>query len=631
MYFFVIISYRCNHDFLSDYFMRYQPPKKFEIDSLLTDNKFKTENRKPIRIYFDTSPLMKKDQTCSKVDEIIDGKKCTANDIMNKHKLYVVRETLNEIRKFFSQIIQVTPYNKEYIDKKIRVDSDLVVHVYVKPFGNSFALANAGCITKNLDPEDYGRPIRGRMTINPSRIPEKPQNYYSDDRQFFSILAHEMMHILAFSKELFPYWVQRDGSKYQNIIKNVKRIDGATQKFLNTPKLTEWVNNRFGVEDEKLINLGLELEDGGGEGTASSHPNSRLFFTDIMQGKTFEVQYFSPIIFNSLYDSGWYDVNFSMQEPLVFLDPKFNNNYPTQDVLIKPPTDSFPSYYFCENDGDAACFYDYSAKALCNLKNEKELQMNESSYPKDTSWVNPYNSEQVGIDELLDFTPIYTPYSSCRVLSKNDILGIDMLESFGAKSICAMSTLVRIGIMQRFKSFPACYQSRCKAGGKLYLVLEDGEHLCTRPGRKIYVRGRSGYVICPPASIACANQVIEPGVSISHAAPDRGPRDGGNYISFVGTNLSSLRITAMKLGNLNLMKYRYKIVKDRIIVLLPKNLHIDNSIISVPQNLYISAVGYPDSTIESVYTFTDILYNSSAKAAPCALLVLLTAILAAAV
>lgn len=623
MYLLLILSYKCTYDHDNDKDLRRSRPRRFTIYEIW-NLKFNFNNRKPIRIFFNTSSFLDKKMVCLKVGDIIDGVKCTEDDIMDDKKLNVIQSTLNEIKTFFSQIIRVTPY--EGCLDNIN-NADLLIYVYVKPFGNSKILARAGHTEKNPDIYDLSRPIKGKMAINPSKIPLKPEGFNTDNRQFFSVLAHEMMHILAFSKDLFNFWRDRNGEPYKNIIKEIKRIDGVSQKFLNTAKLTEWVNDRFNVYDENLINLGLELEDGGGEGTESSHPNSRLFFTDVMQGTAHEVQYFSPVFFNSLYDSGWYDVNFSLQESLVFLDPELNNGFPNQDILVKPPIDTYPKDYFCENNGDFACFYDYSAKAMCSIKSEEEIRTIDPSYPKNTSWVNPYNFENVGSDELLDYSPLYLPTSSCRTLSEFDQIGINMLEEFGVSSVCAMSTLVKFRLSQLFQAFPACYKARCKAGGKLYLVLEDGEHFCSRANKKIYVKGRSGFVICPPPSIACLNHKIESTISIIRAIPDRGPRDGGNYISFIGENLTNLKIKEMKLGEIDLLEQGYKIINNRIITKLSQNLNINNSFINIPQKLYITADGYDDSIIESIYTFTEHLYNQDIIPTPCFFLILIVILL----
>ena len=83
----------------------------------------------------------------------------------------------------------------------------------------------------------------------------------------------------------------------------------------------------------------------------------------------------------------------------------------------------------------------------------------------------------------------------------------------------------------------------------------------------------------------------------------------------------------MKLGEIDLLEQGYKIINNRIITKLSQNLNINNSFINIPQKLYITADGYDDSIIESIYTFTEHLYNQDIIPTPCFFLILIVILL----
>ncbi|KAH0787543.1 GP63-like protein [Histomonas meleagridis] len=624
----------CTHDIEQDKVLRYAPPTKL-IRADSNETKFRTDNRKPIRVHFDTSPITSDSidsNRCFASGQIKNGQTCQAEDVLTADKTKVILETIKNVQQYIHNIVNVTQYEGELTLRDITgltgvnktvTGIDLYLFVVSRPFGStSSTLATASTIDVNYKDEDKGRPVEGLVTINPAKVPSQPQNASSGDRQFFVTIVHELMHVLAFSANHFNRWVDRaTGQMYPSTITQYVNSYGLTQRFISTPKLTEWVNDRFQVLDKNLATLGLEIEDGGGSGTAGSHPNSRLYFTDAMQGITYGPGYFTGVFFYTLYDSGWYDPNYTFMEELVYMNMKLHKTSPpNQNVLVMPPKLTFPSDYFCSSSYQNYCYYDYSTKANCNIRTEAAARSSTEGFPaegtNESLWINP-DGGMIGSEELLDYAPVLTPtYLNCRNPNvPNEYPDYARsFETYGPSSVCAYSTMIGSIYDLTLTANPICVQARCGSDGKIRLILKDGvEYLCTRKGKKVYQKGRLGYVECPNADEACANLPKTPMIDVQSVIPDRGPSDGGNFLSIIGKDLNTMQITELKFGDIDMLPYIVTNTDDGILLKLPKDtLQIPESIIMVPQTLSIKAVGEPDTQIQNFYTFTSRTYDSNA-------------------
>lgn len=82
-----------------------------------------------------------------------------------------------------------------------------------------------------------------------------------------------------------------------------------TVDVMVTPRVVEEVRNHFGCPTL----LGAELEDQGGEGTALTHWEKRVFQNEAMTGTVHTKNpVYSRITFALLEDSGWYLPNYDM-------------------------------------------------------------------------------------------------------------------------------------------------------------------------------------------------------------------------------------------------------------------------------------------------------------------------------
>ncbi|OHT10376.1 hypothetical protein TRFO_20432 [Tritrichomonas foetus] len=638
--FIILHVFTCTHDIDQDALLREMPPKQLKKPQKITTDTDIPE-RKEIRVHFDMSSIGAPEYdslqcTSAGQTKVISGKSivCQETDVLTSSKITIIKETMENAKSYITRLIKVTPYDRDINiasyqsnvnpSRTVETDCDLFIAVLARPFGStSSTLASAGSTSYSSgsysDPLDVGRPITGRIQINPSKLPLKAENENSGNRQFFVTCLHELMHVLAFSSSLFYSWVNRSSnSKYTSPVISFQNNFNLQQSFIRTPELLNWVNKRFQVDDPTISGFGLELEDGGGSGTAGSHPNERLYFTDIMQGRTYGPGYFSAIYFHTFHDSGWYEPNYTMQEELVYLNMEIISEAPNQYILTEPPKLTFPESYFCTSTTDSYCFYDYSHKANCELQTLDEMYRMEvangmSNINSTLKWYSP-DGGLVGTDNLLDYAPILIPNNAnCRdeSLPETDAdistMAGKLRETYSTTSVCAISKIFKgkFGEVMLGQA-TGCYKARCGEDLKIRFTLQNtAEQLCEYEGQKLYPKGSTQYIICPNAKAACATLPKTKMVTVEMGVPDRGPHTGGFYIGLNGFNLLSYQSHNLKffIGDIQLEEIDFH--NNSILTFIPSGIEEKTkSFLELPQTLYIYGDGDPNVTIiEDFFTF----------------------------
>ena len=559
--------HQCSHDFTQDKLLRSLPPEKLRSTKAAVNQDLE-EDFKDIRIIFNTDSI---------AQDIIDAgqcrsttqENCQSGDILegDRTKIQGIINTFSNIQTFLNGLIKcrrlIDPVDVSRYNRFSEMpglpesasDVDLYIVVIARPYGaGSNTLAQA----RTIDWDGVGRAVLGEININANALDDldiNGQSQTSADRQFFTTLLHELNHILSFSGSNFNRWKNESGLNYENHIIELVNNFNMTQTFIRSPKITQWINKRFYVHSEELSNLGLELEDGGGTGTAGSHPNSRLYFTDLMQGKTYGVAYITDIFFLILEDTGWYKLNQTLvdqrKEEFVYLDVERVSSLERahETLLTSPPQTSFPEAYQCTEERYGHCFYDYRQKGRCQKITREEL-LNLSYVNNETiAWYNPQNRASVGMEELVDHADIILPnYLNCRSTAARDraINEPDINynpdnygETYGPNSICAESTLYHDN-WGTFLSEPlaSCYEAWCGTDYKVRLLIKGHEYLCEEDGQRITVEGFNGYIICPPGRAACATMNRVEVINVKNIIPRQGPVDGQNLIVINGNDFS---------------------------------------------------------------------------------------------
>ena len=105
-----------------------------------------------------------------------------------------------------------------------------------------------------------------------------------------------MIHVLAFSPPLFPYWVNKP-----TVIK---------QYFFSTlasPEINQWMKGHFGC------NIGAPLENQGGNGSIGAHWDRSVFQNELMTASDMNSRLiFSNLTMALLASTGWYGVDYQL-------------------------------------------------------------------------------------------------------------------------------------------------------------------------------------------------------------------------------------------------------------------------------------------------------------------------------
>lgn len=111
---------------------------------------------------------------------------------------------------------------------------------------------------------------------------------------------------------------QWSNSTIKRITRENWAVKGGTIKktidMMVTPRVVEEVRKHFNCSELE----GAELEDQGGEGTALTHWEKRVFEAEAMSGTHSSRPVFSSITLALMEDTGWYKANYEMASDLTW-------------------------------------------------------------------------------------------------------------------------------------------------------------------------------------------------------------------------------------------------------------------------------------------------------------------------
>ncbi|KAK7199299.1 major surface protease gp63 [Novymonas esmeraldas] len=142
-----------------------------------------------------------------------------------------------------------------------------------------------------------GRPSVGVANVSPK--------YITNDQQAMRVIAHEILHALGFTFNVF----QKQGMV--GYVPSLRRK--LNVPVIMSPLVVAQARAHFGCSTQTF----LELEDMGGEGTKLSHWKRRSMKDDLMAGITVAGIY-SAITIAAMEDTGFYKGNYSMAEPMMY-------------------------------------------------------------------------------------------------------------------------------------------------------------------------------------------------------------------------------------------------------------------------------------------------------------------------
>ena len=464
----------------------------------------------PIRVVLDTSRVTLSEGVCLSEGQFVNSTdytgKCEKASVLDDGKLASLRATFDNMESFIGRMLKVDPERKPI--GNFVADLVITVSAHTFPKGDK-TLGYAGI---NGRSEILGRPNRGSLTVNTAYIPEIPQSEKSLERLFFTVMFHEIMHVLGMDNVGWRSWIDKNtGKPYSNQIFTSYFNSTYQKKFniLHTPALHRYAAERFGVSEfAPGVPAGVEIEDGGGMGTAMAHPESRIFMSEVMCGIFVGYVAISNLSLSILDDTGWYEVNYSMAEPYSYGDGKSMQTEPLKEFPIVAPQVSFPKHYLCwDEQVQSMCHHDFRSKAYCSPSTAWSCPgkgFDDSQACKMSSFVNPYNRPVRGARSEFDYLYFKVGNVSARC-EDEELNGLDMNnltgEEYGSDSMCVLSTL---GANAEEKVPQArCHVMKCDANDVIEIMIGNQTKYCHSANQKVVFEGYEGYVICPDPKLLC--------------------------------------------------------------------------------------------------------------------------------
>lgn len=424
--------------------------------------------------------------------------------------------------------------------------ADMVLIVTARPTKAAVLAYAAACVFDAAT----NRPVMGYMNFGPGSL-ETACGKADAGCTTASLLrsqgvvgAHELTHALGFSASLFKTYLDPStGAKYAKPITatatrgslGTSLVHATTQVV--TPAVVAAARAHFGCATLD----GLELEDQGGSGTAGSHWEKRLAFTEYMSGTADDAAAMTNLTLALLHDTGWYRVNFTAAEAMAW-GAGLGCTFAQARCNMWSSLSGFDGY-FCDAAGSSGCSHDRRAKAGCSIVKYPEGTL--SGQP----WYQFFASapDSAGPEPLADYCPLFVAYSdgSCLVPANADQSARPRGEQFAADSRCFMSTLMASNVSSSAsaETLPACYRTLCASPTDLRVKIGRLWWKCPAAGGPVDPEGGFegflGRVYCPPAADLCArNSIRAQWPELSDVSPNVVPLEGGTDLTLFGKHFS---------------------------------------------------------------------------------------------
>lgn len=544
-------------------------------------------NTDPIRIFIYTDSLLAQndpDYTCRRPGDIINSSSspsveytCKDSDVLtNEKRKYLIETILARAIEILNGTLYTkrltTPilfkgkvcgtniagpieYPKSYETEG--VSADLVLLITARPIQSSNVLAYGYDCQIN---ENDKKTNIGQLNFNPASISTHPRDYNFQ----VGVALHEISHVLGFSKQRFqsiPGLTNQTALKYTS-------VDGtplSTWKIIS-PKVLAYVRSHFKCDSLD----GAELEDQGGDGTAFSHWEKRIFDNEYMTGTASNYPIFSKLTLALFEDLGFYAVNYThASKPLVW-------GYGLGCEFSSEPCNKWKNdKLFCTATySKSRCTYDRIAKGQCTVQKQ--------SVKAEFDYLGNGN----GGDVLPDYCPSVDGYPNlyCVDSTLNASQGYSFFqhgEYFGPESRCFESSLIQTSPIS-LSTEARCYKTACLGNSRLKIKIASYWYDCPY-GSSIEIEGFSGNIQCPSGDEVCVESPIDNSwpTFVSLSPTSAGPREN---ITIVGTQFQSDTYVIIDGYNCS---HTYLINSTHLVVTISDRYVDPTSLLSSKVNVYI--------------------------------------------
>ncbi|XP_026483099.2 leishmanolysin-like peptidase isoform X1 [Vanessa tameamea] len=402
------------------------------------------------------------------------------------------------------------------------------------------------------------RPVAGHANFCPGELSTK----YRDLPSVLSTVKHEMLHALGFSVSLFGFYRDENGEPLterrpdtgnppldeelqihkwsDRVVRNITRKNwmiregyiSRTFHMIVTPRVVKEVRDHFNCSTLE----GAELEDQGGDGTALTHWEKRVFENEAMTGTHTQNSVFSRVTFAMMEDTGWYRADYTHAAPLDWgkgLGCNFAMTSCKQWLNAQRFRRKNPAP-FCERvKGDplrTECSPRRTAVVLCNLVRHDTILPRQYQHFDRLPNVPPGDEAHYGGSvSLADYCPYLQEFtwkhksvlvrgSRCSYEENTPKADVNFaLENYGQHSKCfdhsdrvwEQKSCRQIREWQHWGS--GCYKYKCESG-RIHIIVGNYTYTCYFAGQVLQVRIiqkgwlHRGGVVCPPCREMCAQE-----------------------------------------------------------------------------------------------------------------------------
>ncbi|OQV25784.1 Leishmanolysin-like peptidase [Hypsibius exemplaris] len=403
----------------------------------------------------------------------------------------------------------------------------------------------------------FDRPIAGHANLCPHAISDNP----ADIATILSTVKHEILHALGFSIALFAFFRDSNGNplsprdKYgrpdwdpdhntyrwsEKTIRQIERpnweVRGGTvnrpMSMFVTPRVVEETRRHFACNDLE----GAELENQGGEGTATTHWEKRVFANEAMTGVHTQNPVYSNMTLALMEDSGWYKPNYTLAGVVQFgagLGCEFAmksckswiDRGRKKGIQVEPYCDhlkSTPTAKMTKTE----CSAEKDSLSICNLAGFlTSLQPNYQNFDTIPGVPDNQVARYGGTVELADFCPFMQEFtwkspsglargSRCtNEENQPDSVMNFAMEKYSSRSMCfnqdkpwSEKSCQYTRTWQHWGS--GCYEYVC-ANGQLQILVQNRSVVCYAEGQSLslQVKGpewlHTGTIVCPSCVSVC--------------------------------------------------------------------------------------------------------------------------------
>ncbi|XP_031707198.1 leishmanolysin-like peptidase 2 [Anarrhichthys ocellatus] len=358
-------------------------------------------------------------------------------------------------------------------------DTDFLLYLHVQATDKCRAEPHVSAYAVHCQTDPCGRPLAGVVVICRDRLTEATYSHQAT----VQTVIHELFHALGFSKELFNTW--RDCSSTSQVGAGcsprgrVTHSDASGQMRIYTPSVISALRRHLGSTDPEL---GGPLENlDVPPGRVSSHWESRVLQGSVMAallGDPTTVR-IDPVTLAALQDTGWYSVDLSRAQSLIWGDGEGAMFGSLSACRNKS------SSFFCTGSG-FGCHYLHLHKGECQT------------------------------DPHLEGCRVYKPLQNGSECWKEENGREEdwSEEVFGFHSRCFFSSLTRQNRSQLLLPSSSvegrCYRHRCTGPNRYQIQVSGSEWVDCPAGGTIQIKGYQGLVHCPDRRLCLYADVTPP-------------------------------------------------------------------------------------------------------------------------